>query len=109
MPCGDDASFVGFAGEGRQLGSCGFRREIPPGCLVSAVPTLPARHGKNGEDYVARMRKGFLLEWTVVSGDCSSCIASGGECMYPDNGLGFSCNCPDGIHYPFICGEYMKV
>jgi hypothetical protein len=22
--------------------------------------------------------------------------------------LGFSCNCPDGIHYPINCGEYMS-
>jgi len=29
--------------------------------------------------------------------------------MYPDNGLGFSCNCPDGFHYPMTCGEYMLV
>jgi hypothetical protein len=107
LPCADNDSFVGF---GRRFGSSSVRRAIPQGCLVSVVPTLPVpvpatdhRH-----DYVASMRKGFLLEWTVVSGDCSKCTASGGECMYPDNGLGFSCNCPDGIHYPINCGEYMS-
>ncbi|KAF8705059.1 hypothetical protein HU200_031319 [Digitaria exilis] len=102
LNCTGDDSFVGF---GRRFGSSGVRyRAIPPGCLVSVVPVLPVlvadRH-----DYVASMRRGFLLEWTAVSGDCSRCTASGGECMYPDNGVGFSCNCPDGIHYPTSCGE----
>ncbi|CAO2193552.1 unnamed protein product [Urochloa humidicola] len=92
LPC-DNSSFVGFGG----------RRAIPQGCLVSVVPILPVPT-RDRHDYVASLRKGFLLEWTVVSGDCSKCTASGGECMYPDNGLGFSCNCPDGVHYPMICG-----
>uniref|UniRef100_K3XSR7 Protein kinase domain-containing protein n=1 Tax=Setaria italica TaxID=4555 RepID=K3XSR7_SETIT len=99
LPC-DNYSFVGF---GRRYGSSSVLREIPQGCLVSVVPTLPVPAPDHRHDYVANMRKGFLLEWTVVSGDCSKCTASGGECMYPDNGLGFSCNCPDGIHYPMNC------
>ncbi|KAG2595817.1 LEAF RUST 10 DISEASE-RESISTANCE LOCUS RECEPTOR-LIKE PROTEIN KINASE-like 2.1 [Panicum virgatum] len=110
LPCDDNASFVGFGG---RFGSSGrFHRATPPGCLVTVVPTLPAPaapdgHG-HGHDYVAGMRRGFLLEWTAVSGDCSKCIASGGECIYPDNGMGFSCNCPDGIHYPMTCGGGSK-
>nr|CAB3476355.1 unnamed protein product [Digitaria exilis] len=101
LNCSGNDSFVGF---GRRFGSSGVRyKAIPPGCLVAVVSVLPVlvadRH-----DYVASMRKGFLLEWTPVSGDCSRCTASGGECMYPDNGVGFSCNCPDGIHYPTSCG-----
>ncbi|CAM0149399.1 unnamed protein product [Urochloa decumbens] len=94
LPCDND-SFVGFGGH---------RVVIPQGCLVSVVPTLPVP-ARDRHDYVASMRTGFLLEWTVVSGDCSKCTASGGECMYLDNGMGFSCNCPDGIHYPMICGS----
>ncbi|KAG2587119.1 LEAF RUST 10 DISEASE-RESISTANCE LOCUS RECEPTOR-LIKE PROTEIN KINASE-like 2.1 isoform X2 [Panicum virgatum] len=103
LPC-DNESFVGFGG---RWSSSRFHRAIPQDCLVSVVPALPAPAPPDGHghDYIASMRSGFLLEWTVVSGDCSKCIASGGECMYPDNGLGFSCNCPDGIHYPMTCGS----
>ncbi|XP_062208803.1 uncharacterized protein LOC133910323 [Phragmites australis] len=64
-----------------------IQREIPPGCRFSVVPTLGAPDG-NGDDYVGSMKHGFLLEWTGVSGDCPECMASGGKCMYSDNGLG---------------------
>ena len=106
MPC-DNYSFVGFRRRfGRSYGGREHGATPPPGCLVAVVPTLPATDRDSRHNYVASLRSGFLLEWTVVSGDCSKCTASGGECMYPDNGLGFSCNCPDGIHYPVNCGEY---
>ena len=106
MPC-DNYSFIGFRRRfGRSYGGREHGATPPPGCLVAVVPTLPATDRDSRHNYVASLRSGFLLEWTVVSGDCSKCTASGGECMYPDNGLGFSCNCPDGIHYPVNCGEY---
>ncbi|CAO2185539.1 unnamed protein product [Urochloa humidicola] len=50
------------------------------------------------------MRNGFLLDWTVVPGDCPKCTASGGECAYGDTGLAFSCNCSGSI-LPDKCGR----
>ncbi|KAM3197991.1 hypothetical protein ACQJBY_073216 [Aegilops geniculata] len=44
------------------------------------------------------MRQGFLLEWTVPSGDCPKCEASGGQCRYASEGTGFSCNCSGVAH-----------
>ncbi|CAO2174534.1 unnamed protein product [Urochloa humidicola] len=49
------------------------------------------------------MRNGFLLDWTVVPADCPKCTASGGECVYGDTGLVFSCNCSGSI-LPDKCG-----
>jgi hypothetical protein len=111
MPCDDNSSFVGFR---RRFGSYSYREHgagaaTPPGCLVAVMPTVPPPDRDSRHNYVAGLRNGFLLEWTAVSGDCSKCTASGGECMYPANGLAFSCNCPDGIHYPVSCGEYKLI
>ncbi|TVU22038.1 hypothetical protein EJB05_31714, partial [Eragrostis curvula] len=101
MPC-DNSSFVRLGGEG-QFSVDGA---VPPGCLLSVVPTRQALDG-NGSDFIASMKNGFLLEWTttVISGDCSKCMANGGKCIQRVNGLGFSCSCPDGIQYPLTCGR----
>ncbi|XP_062194666.1 LEAF RUST 10 DISEASE-RESISTANCE LOCUS RECEPTOR-LIKE PROTEIN KINASE-like 1.2 isoform X3 [Phragmites australis] len=88
LPC-DNHSFVWFRGKGEFV-----QGVIPPVCTFSVVPILA---DGSGDDFVASMKQGFLLEWTVVSGDCPECVASGGDCMYDANGLGFSCNCSDGV------------
>ncbi|GJN37556.1 hypothetical protein PR202_gb26527 [Eleusine coracana subsp. coracana] len=78
----------------------GFRR-MPCNNLSfvnDVVPTLGAPDG-SGDDHVARMKNGFLLKWTGLSTDCPGCVASGGECMYGDNGVGFACKCSDGMHH----------
>uniref|UniRef100_A0A453DUS5 Protein kinase domain-containing protein n=2 Tax=Aegilops tauschii subsp. strangulata TaxID=200361 RepID=A0A453DUS5_AEGTS len=67
---------------------------LPPSCRVAVVPVLGFA---DGSTYVPIMRKGFLLEWTVASGDCSKCVASGGRCSYGNDGTGFSCHCSDGV------------
>uniref|UniRef100_A0A0E0JDT0 Protein kinase domain-containing protein n=1 Tax=Oryza punctata TaxID=4537 RepID=A0A0E0JDT0_ORYPU len=97
MPCSPDESFV-FLGEER-------RRYTPPECSMSVVPVLGFQDG----DYVASMRRGLLLEWMLVPGDCQKCSASGGQCEYSNDGMGFSCRCPNGVHNPTSCvagGEY---
>ena len=70
------------------------------------MPVLVAPQG-NGDEYVASLRKGFLLEWTEaeVPGDCPECMASGGECVYGDTGMTFACNC-SGSLCPDKCGEF---
>lgn len=74
---------------------------LPPACGLSVVPVLdfPA-----GDKYVGGMKGGFLLEWTVASDSCPSCVASGGQCRYRNDGTGFSCNC-SGAVYPDDCGR----
>ncbi|EMS46060.1 hypothetical protein TRIUR3_05489 [Triticum urartu] len=75
---------------------------LPPSCRVAVVPVLGFA---DGSDYVPIMRQGFLLEWTVASGDCSKCVASGGRCSYGNDGTGFSCHCSDGVRL-IECGEF---
>nr|XP_045090041.1 LEAF RUST 10 DISEASE-RESISTANCE LOCUS RECEPTOR-LIKE PROTEIN KINASE-like 1.2 [Aegilops tauschii subsp. strangulata] len=75
---------------------------LPPSCRVAVVPVLGFA---DGSTYVPIMRKGFLLEWTVASGDCSKCVASGGRCSYGNDGTGFSCHCSDGVRR-IECGEF---
>ncbi|BAS70280.1 Os01g0137282 [Oryza sativa Japonica Group] len=97
MPCSPDESFV-FLGDGRP-------RLLLPGCSMSVVPVLGLQDG----DYVASMRRGLLLEWMLVPGDCQKCSASGGQCEYSSDGMGFSCKCPSGVHNPTSCvagGEF---
>ncbi|KAF7027383.1 hypothetical protein CFC21_039428 [Triticum aestivum] len=74
---------------------------LPPSCRVAVVPVLGFA---DGSDYVPSMRQGFLLEWLVVSGDCTKCVTSGGQCSYANDGTGFSCNCSDGVR-PIDCGS----
>ncbi|KAG8053522.1 hypothetical protein GUJ93_ZPchr0001g31137 [Zizania palustris] len=74
----------------------------PPGCNFTVVPVLQRPNGSK-DGYVASMRNGFLLEWTVASGDCPKCFESGGQCTYADDGLGFACNC-SGVMHPEKCG-----
>ncbi|TVU22053.1 hypothetical protein EJB05_31729, partial [Eragrostis curvula] len=101
LPC-DNHSFVRLAGES-EFGGHHVLGGIPPRCTFSVVPILGA---SDGNDFVSSMRNGFVLEWAGLSTDCPSCMASGGECMYRDNGLGFACNCSDGIHHEKcgVCG-----
>ena len=67
MPC-DNYSFVGFRWRfGRSYGGREHGATPPLGCLVAVVPTLPATDRDSRHNYVASLRSGFLLEWTVVS------------------------------------------
>uniref|UniRef100_A0A0D9Y2Y6 Protein kinase domain-containing protein n=1 Tax=Oryza glumipatula TaxID=40148 RepID=A0A0D9Y2Y6_9ORYZ len=91
MPCSPDESFV-FLGDGRP-------RLLLPECSMSVVPVLGLQDG----DYVASMRRGLLLEWMLAPGDCQKCSASGGQCEYSSDGMGFSCKCPNGVHNPMSC------
>ncbi|XP_015693187.2 LEAF RUST 10 DISEASE-RESISTANCE LOCUS RECEPTOR-LIKE PROTEIN KINASE-like 2.1 [Oryza brachyantha] len=95
MPCSPDESFV-FLGEGR--------RYTPPECSLSVVPVRGFQDG----DYVASMRQGLLLEWMLVPGDCQKCSASGGQCDYSNDGMGFTCKCPDGVQSPTNCSAGSK-
>ncbi|KAM3197990.1 hypothetical protein ACQJBY_073216 [Aegilops geniculata] len=77
---------------------------VPPACRLSVVPVLGFPDGDGHDDYVQSMRQGFLLEWTVPSGDCPKCEASGGQCRYASEGTGFSCNC-SGVAHREKCGR----
>ncbi|CAL4951326.1 unnamed protein product [Urochloa decumbens] len=101
LPC-DSKSFVRL-GNGQNFSRDHIEGGIPPGCLFSFVPTLGAPDG-NGDDYIAGMNNGFLLEWTEVPGHCAECMASGGECAYGNTGLVSSCKCSGGI-LPDKCGS----
>ncbi|CAO2160982.1 unnamed protein product [Urochloa humidicola] len=90
LPC-DNSSFVRLA-DGWNFSSSYVQGGIPPGCFFAFVPVLVAPDG-NGDEYIGSMKNGFLLEWTGVPGDCPGCMASGGECVYDNTGLSFSCNC----------------
>ncbi|XP_025815864.1 LEAF RUST 10 DISEASE-RESISTANCE LOCUS RECEPTOR-LIKE PROTEIN KINASE-like 2.7 isoform X3 [Panicum hallii] len=100
LPC-DSSSFVRL-GDGRNFSSSHVQGGIPPSCFFAFVPVLVAPQG-NGAEYIASLRKGFLLEWTEVPGNCPGCIASGGECAYGDNGLTFACKCSGSLR-PEKCG-----
>jgi hypothetical protein len=104
LPC-DSSSFVRL-GDGRNFSSSHVQGGVPPSCFFAFVPVLVAPRG-NGDEYVASLRKGFLLEWTEaeVPGDCPECMASGGECVYGDTGMTFACNC-SGSLCPDKCGEF---
>ncbi|TVU22026.1 hypothetical protein EJB05_31702, partial [Eragrostis curvula] len=96
LPC-RNLSFVSDGGEAK-YGSYHGQDGIPPSCVLSVVPTLGASD-RNGNDHVAKMKNGFLLQWEGLPTDCPKCMASGGECMYGDTGLAFACNCSDGVHH----------
>lgn len=107
LPCNNtNHSFVSHGGEGK-YGSHHNRDwdGIPRSCQLSVVPTLNASDG-NGDGHIARMKNGFLLKWTGLSTDCPRCMASGGECMYGNNGVGFACNCSDGMQPDKCVGEF---
>ncbi|CAO2185524.1 unnamed protein product [Urochloa humidicola] len=97
LPC-DNQSFVRL-GDGRDFSRDRIEGVMPPGCLFSFVPTLGDPDG-NGEDYIASMKNGFLLEWTEVPGHCPECTVSGGVCVYGDK---FACNCSGSLN-PEKCG-----
>ncbi|KAG2595831.1 hypothetical protein PVAP13_5KG103700 [Panicum virgatum] len=102
LPC-DSSSFVRLA-DGRNFSSSHVQGGIPPSCFFAFAPVLvPPRW--NGDGYLASLRKGFLLEWTEVPGNCSECIASGGECVYGDAVLTFACNCSGSMRNE-KCGEF---
>jgi len=105
LPC-DSSSFVRL-GDGRNFSSNHVQGGIPPSCFFAFVPVLVAPRG-NGDEYLASLRKGFLLEWTEVPGDCPECMASGGECVYGDTGLTFACNCSGSLR-PEKCGRSSKI
>ncbi|WVZ72165.1 hypothetical protein U9M48_020670 [Paspalum notatum var. saurae] len=96
----DNTSYVRL-GDGRDFSSHGIQGGVPPGCLFSVVPIRWAPDG-NGDDYIAGMRNGFLLEWTEVPGDCPKCMDSGGECVYSNTGDAFNCSC-SGSLLPEVC------
>jgi hypothetical protein len=105
LPC-DNKSFVRL-GDGRNFSSQSIHGGIPPGCLFTVVPTLGLGPlDGNGDDYIAGMRNGFLLEWREMPGHCPECMASGGICVYNDK---FACNC-SGSFRPESCGagEFSK-
>ncbi|XP_025815868.1 LEAF RUST 10 DISEASE-RESISTANCE LOCUS RECEPTOR-LIKE PROTEIN KINASE-like 1.2 isoform X4 [Panicum hallii] len=100
LPC-DSSSFVRL-GDGRNFSRSHVQGGIPPSCFFAFVPVLVAPQG-NGAEYIASLKKGFLLEWTEVPGNCPGCMASGGECAYGDNGLTFACKCSGSLR-PEKCG-----
>ncbi|CAO2180813.1 unnamed protein product [Urochloa humidicola] len=104
LPC-DNSSFVRLA-DGWNFSSSYVQGGIPPGCFFAFVPVLVAPDG-NGDEYIGSMKNGFLLEWTGVPGDCPGCMASGGECVYDNTGLSFSCNCSGSLR-PDKCGQNSK-
>uniref|UniRef100_A0A0D3HIM7 Wall-associated receptor kinase C-terminal domain-containing protein n=1 Tax=Oryza barthii TaxID=65489 RepID=A0A0D3HIM7_9ORYZ len=71
----------------------------------SVVPVLPWSELRSARDYAGLVRRGFLLEWTAVPGDCAACNASGGECRYDAGAMAFGCFCPGGRLQPATCGE----
>ncbi|CAL4965066.1 unnamed protein product [Urochloa decumbens] len=99
----DNSSFVRL-GDGLNFSSQRIQGGVPPGCLFTVVPTLGAPDG-NGDDYIAGMNNGFLLEWREVPGHCPECMASGGVCVYGDK---FACNC-SGTLSPEKCGASKKI
>jgi len=102
LPC-DNSSFVRL-GDGRNFSSHSIQGGIPPGCLFTVVPFLGSPNG-NGDDYIASMKNGLLVEWKEVPDDCPKCMASGGECRYyGDNGTKFACDCSGDK-----CGEFRKL
>ncbi|XP_066317248.1 LEAF RUST 10 DISEASE-RESISTANCEUS RECEPTOR-LIKE PROTEIN KINASE-like 1.2 isoform X2 [Miscanthus floridulus] len=90
LPC-DNHSFVRL-GDGRDFSSHGIQGGIPQGCLFAVVPILDVPD-ENGDDYIASMKNGFLVEWKAVPDDCPKCMARGGECRYSDTGKEFACDC----------------
>ncbi|CAO2204775.1 unnamed protein product [Urochloa humidicola] len=101
LPC-DNSSFLRLA-DGRNFSSSHIQGSVPQGCFFAFVPVLVAPDG-NGDEYIESMKNGFLLEWTGVPGDCPGCMASGGECVYGDTGLSFSCSCSGSLR-PDKCGR----
>ncbi|CAD6232525.1 unnamed protein product [Miscanthus lutarioriparius] len=91
LPC-DNSSFVRL-GDGRNFSSDGIQGGIPPGCLFTVAPFLGSPD-ENGDNYIANMKNGLLVEWKAVPDDCPKCMASGGECTYGgDDGTKFACDC----------------
>ncbi|CAO2209074.1 unnamed protein product, partial [Urochloa humidicola] len=101
LPC-DNSSFLRLA-DGQNFSSSHIQGGVPQGCFFAFVPVLVAPDG-NGDEYIESMKNGFLLEWTGVPGDCPGCMASGGECVYGDTGLSFSCSCSGSLR-PDKCGS----
>ncbi|KAG0536688.1 hypothetical protein BDA96_03G085400 [Sorghum bicolor] len=96
----DNSSFVRL-GDGREFSSDGIHGGIPQGCLFAVVPVL----GGNGDDYIASMKNGFLVEWKVDPDDCLECMARGGECTYGgDRATKFDCDCSGDK-----CGEFSQL
>ncbi|XP_008654825.1 uncharacterized protein [Zea mays] len=93
LPC-DNSSFVRL-GDGRNFSSQSIQGGVPQGCLFTVLPTLGAPDG-NGDDYVASMKNGFLVDWEAVPGDCPKCMARGGECTYGGPDAEFACDCSGG-------------
>ncbi|EEC69891.1 hypothetical protein OsI_00291 [Oryza sativa Indica Group] len=104
---------TGFSGGGewflslnRMYDPGGPKRAVDTvGCQYSVVPVLPWSELRSARDYAGLVRRGFLLEWTAVPGDCAACNASGGECRYDAGAMAFGCSCPGGRLQPATCGE----
>ncbi|WVZ72164.1 hypothetical protein U9M48_020669 [Paspalum notatum var. saurae] len=101
LPC-DNSSFVRL-GDGRDFSSHSIQGGVPPSCLFVVIPIRWAPGG-NGDDYIAAMKNGFLLEWTDVPEDCPRCMESGGECVYSNTGDAFDCNCSGSLQAEVCAG-----
>uniref|UniRef100_A0A0E0BWU6 Wall-associated receptor kinase galacturonan-binding domain-containing protein n=1 Tax=Oryza meridionalis TaxID=40149 RepID=A0A0E0BWU6_9ORYZ len=77
------------------------------GCQYSVVPVLPWSELRSARDYAGLVRRGFLLEWAAVPGDCAACNASGGECRYDAGAMAFGCFCPSGRLQPATCDLFL--
>ncbi|KAM0914828.1 hypothetical protein ACQ4PT_011257 [Festuca glaucescens] len=70
---------------------------IPAGsCTFAYLPVLRSEaETMTAANYSRLLKSGFILEWSATSvGDCSACIASGGQCKYINESAAFACLCP---------------
>ena len=79
LPCNNSgaSSFLRL-GDGRNFSSHGIQGGIPPGCLFTVMPFLGFPDG-NGDDYIASMKNGLLVEWKGVPDDCPSAWQGAGN------------------------------
>ncbi|KAM0914830.1 hypothetical protein ACQ4PT_011259 [Festuca glaucescens] len=70
---------------------------IPAGsCTFAYLPVLRSEaETMTAANYSRLLKSGFILERSATSvGDCSACIASGGQCRYINESAAFACFCP---------------
>lgn len=73
-------------------------------CEDPVVVPVVGSPGAGGGDYPRLLRGGYLLEWRASPGNCSACMASGGQCGYDAEADAFACVCADGTSTPAGCG-----
>jgi hypothetical protein len=78
-----------------------YDRDRPPAilagsCTYAYLPVLRSEaETMTAANYSQLLKGGFILEWSGTSvGDCSACIASGGQCWYINESAAFACLCP---------------